>query len=213
VRAMVPLRQWLRRRPARAPHLPSIGVDPSSSRCFPQHNGLAVGGIRLNLIGREPHGLLATGAEADAFVRELTEDLTSILDERTGKPLVRRVMRTADLYSGDRLMNLPDLLVEWSDETPTGSIMVGNGEAASVRASSSKIGVLEGVNTYGRTGEHRPQGLYIAAGPTIRPTLLSRDVSILDFAPTFTHFLGVEGDYDGRILSEILGNGSVKPPA
>jgi predicted AlkP superfamily phosphohydrolase/phosphomutase len=120
-------------------------------------------------------------------------------------------VRTADLYSGDHLVHLPDLLVEWSDEVPTGSTMVANGVGARVRASSPRIGVLEGVNTYCRTGEHRPQGLFIAAGPTVRSSLPPREVSLLDFAPTFTRFLGVEGpDYDGRVLEELLGNGSVR---
>jgi hypothetical protein len=60
-----------------------------------------------------------------------------------------------DLYQGSCLDDLPDLLVEWSDEVPTGSEMVGGGIAAAVRASSAKIGSVEGVNQYGRTGEHR----------------------------------------------------------
>jgi predicted AlkP superfamily phosphohydrolase/phosphomutase len=185
-----------------------MGIDPHSSRCFPQNNGLAVGGLRLNLIGREPRGVLVPGAEADAFARDLTADLSGILDGRTGRPLVRRVVRTADLYSGDHLDRLPDLLVEWSDEVPTGSTIVANGVGARVAATSSKIGALEGVNTYCRTGEHRPSGLFIAAGPTVPSSPLSREVSILDFAPTFARVLGVAGgDYDGRAIDELLGHG------
>ncbi|HUF29890.1 MAG TPA: alkaline phosphatase family protein, partial [Gemmatimonadaceae bacterium] len=51
----------------RKPSTTQLGIDASRSRCFPVGNGLAVGGIRLNLAGREPRGMLAPGTEADAF--------------------------------------------------------------------------------------------------------------------------------------------------
>ena len=207
---LAPLRERLHCQATNGGDLPTIGVDPVSSGCFPVGNGLAVGGIRLNLIGREPQGVLEPGTKAEAFSNDLTADLLSIVDERTGRPLVRRVLRTADLYAGEELDHLPDLLVEWSDEVPTGSTLVGNGAGAVIRASSSKIGVVEGINQYGRTGEHRPNGLFIAAGPSVRPNLLQREVSILDFAPTFARFLAVDlPDCDGRSLDELIQGGSV----
>jgi predicted AlkP superfamily phosphohydrolase/phosphomutase len=201
---LAPLRERLHLRSRSDEDLPTIGVDLESSRCFPLNNGLAVGGIRLNLIGREPKGVLEPGA-ADAFSNDLSADLLSVVDERTGGPLVRRVLRTADLYAGEYLDHLPDLLVEWSDEVPTGSTLVGEGAAAIIRVSSPKIGVVEGVNQYGRTGEHRPHGLFIAAGPTMRPNLLQRETSILDFAPTFARLLDVDlPDCDGHPVTELL---------
>jgi predicted AlkP superfamily phosphohydrolase/phosphomutase len=160
------------------------------------------------VVGREPTGVLAPGASVESFASQLAADLSSIRDERTGRPLVRRVLRTADLYTGDRLTSLPDLLVEWSDEVPTGSTVVANGVAAVVRASSPRIGVVEGVNQYGRTGEHRPEGLFVAAGPTVHAGRCQREVSILDFAPTFATLLGVElPDCDGQPLAELVGRG------
>ncbi|PYV92396.1 MAG: hypothetical protein DMG05_04745 [Acidobacteria bacterium] len=202
---LAPLRERLGSPAGRGEGLPTIGVDLDLSRCFPLNNGLAVGGIRLNLLGREPKGVLEPGAAADAFSNNLTADLLSVVDERTGRPLVRRVLRTANLYAGEYLEHLPDLLVEWSDELPTGSALVGKSAAASVRVSSPKIGVIEGVNQYGRTGEHRPDGLFIAASPVVRPNLLQRETSILDFAPTFARFLDVDlPGCDGRPLDELL---------
>ena len=183
-------------------------VDPCSSYCFPVNNGLVVGGIRLNLVGREPHGVLEPGAVAEAFCDELIADLLGIVDERTGNPLVRRVMRTARLYDGEHLNHLPDLLVEWNDEIPTGSMIVSNGVSASVRAKSPKIGIVEGVNHYGRTGEHRPNGLFMAIGPNIRPNRLDREVSILDFAPTLAKLLAVNLPcFDGHPIAELIENG------
>ena len=198
------LRQQLRPTARGERILPALGIDPGSSMCFPQRNGHAVGGIRLNLIGREPQGILQPDA-TDVFCNELIENLLGIIDERTGGPLIRRVLKTADLYSGEFLDHLPDLLVEWSDEVPTGSAMIAAGTGASIRAHSPKIGVVMGTNGYARTGEHRPNGLFIAAGPTVRPGRLQRVVSILDFAPTIAMILDVElPDSDGHPIEELL---------
>jgi predicted AlkP superfamily phosphohydrolase/phosphomutase len=184
--------------------LPTLGVDPASSYCFPVNNGFAVGGIRLNLAGREPAGILAAGAAED-FCRQLTEDLLSIVDARTKRPLVRRVLRTADIFRGERLEGLPDLLVEWSDDVPTGTTNAGKGKNALVGARGKKIGRLEGMNHYGRTGEHRPRGLFIATGPGISPGVVNRDVSLFDFAPTFGKLLDVElSAGDGGPIDELL---------
>ena len=207
---LAPLRDRLLREGDSDERLPTIGVDPTLSLCFPVNNGLAVGGIRLNLVGREPQGILEPGAAAHAFCDHLTEALLGIVDERTDGPLVRRVLRTADLYAGEHLDDLPDLLVEWSDAVPTGSTLVGRGAGAMVTARSPKVGTLEGVNRYGRTGEHRPQGLFIAAGPGLPPGRLARVASIMDFAPTFARLLDVDlPQYDGHLLVELVESGPV----
>jgi predicted AlkP superfamily phosphohydrolase/phosphomutase len=199
-----PLRRRLRPERTPAGSLPKIAAHLSTSCCFPVNNGLAIGGIRLNLTGREPSGVLEP-SQADKFCKNLSADLLSIVDERTNRPLVRRVIRTADLYNGERLDHLPDLLVEWNDKVPTGSTAVGKGAGAMVHARSPKIGVIEGMNHYGRTGEHRSEGLFIAAGPGVRPGVLGKTVSILDFAPTFTKLLDVElPDCDGQLIKELI---------
>lgn len=185
--------------------LPTLDVNPLTSYCFPHNNGLAISGIRLNLVGREPQGILEPGGVADHFCDKLISDLLAIVDERTGNALVRRVTRTAKLYDGEYLKHLPDLLVEWSDEVPTGSTIVSDGVSAKVRAKSPKIGIIEGVNEYGRTGEHRANGLFIASGPNIRPSRLNREVSILDFAPTLAKILDVNlPSFDGHAISELV---------
>jgi predicted AlkP superfamily phosphohydrolase/phosphomutase len=184
---------------------PGIGVDPDRSRCFPLTNGLAVSGIRLNLAGREPRGVLAPGEEADCFVEQLEKDLLAIVDDASGAPLVRRVMRTRDLYGGEHLDALPDLLVEWSEAVAIGSTALGNGAGAHVRARSPRIGTIEGANDYGRSGEHRPGGWLVAAGPGVEHGRLERAPSLLDLAPTFARILGVElPGADGKPIAEIV---------
>jgi predicted AlkP superfamily phosphohydrolase/phosphomutase len=200
------VRRTRRALPSRAtqPDAPSIDADLTRSRCFVHPNGLAVGGIRLNIAGREPAGLLQPGVETDTFVTWLSDALREIVDERTGKPLVSRVVRTASLYAGEHLDILPDLLVEWSDAAPTGSTGIANGIGAHVRVTSPRIGVVEGVNEYARTGEHRPGGWIVAAGPGIASGRLDADADLVDVAPTITAMLGVElAGCDGRPIERI----------
>lgn len=185
--------------------VPRLAVDAENSLCFPVRNGSAVSGIRLNLAGREPAGRLQPGAEADEFCARLRADLLEIVDERTGGPLIRRVVRTADLYEGPHLDLLPDLLVEWSDEVPTGSTIVGDGAAAHVRVHSPVFGSLEGRNDYCRTGDHRPRGWFVAAGGGIAPGRLEREISVLDIAPTIAAMLEAEmPEADGRPVPELV---------
>jgi predicted AlkP superfamily phosphohydrolase/phosphomutase len=184
---------------------PDLRVDPGRSRCFPVGNGLAVGGIRLNLAGREPLGILAPGGEADAFCASLTRDLMALVDDASGQPLVSRVLRTGDLYAGEHLDALPDLLVEWNDDRPLESSALGDASRGRTRARVPGLGTVEGVNDYARTGEHRPGGWFVAAGPRIAHRRLTSEASILDLAPTAAAMLGVTmTGVDGRVMNELL---------
>jgi len=178
-----------------------VSEGDQASRCFPLMNGLAVSGIRVNLRGREPNGTVEPGSEQVAFEAALTADLLAITDTRTGGRLVKRVLRTRDLYQGEYLDVLPDLLVEWDGTAPTGTALVGNGTGAVVRATSPKIGTVEGTNRYGRTGEHRKEGIFVAAGPGIAPGTMAAPLSTMDLGPTFAAAVGVEMEnVDGRAV-------------
>jgi predicted AlkP superfamily phosphohydrolase/phosphomutase len=169
----------------------ALPPETRDGQCFVVDNGLVVAGVRLNLAGREPQGRVAP-AGAPEFCQALARDLLDVVDVESGRPIVRRVMRTDELYRGPYRHHLPDLLVEWSDERPLGSTTVGDGAGATVRVTSPRIGVLEGANGYCRSGDHRREGLFVAVGPHHAPARLESAVSIMDFAPTFARLLGVE---------------------
>jgi predicted AlkP superfamily phosphohydrolase/phosphomutase len=183
------VRSWIDGPPAR----PKPTIDPAAGQCFMVNNNFAHGGIRVNLIGREPEGKVRPGKEFDVFCTELTRDLMDIVNVQTGKPIVQRVIRTAEMYQGEYLHHLPDLLVEWSNDAPVYTI------------GSKKIGEIRGEYRYCRSGEHKPGGLFIATGPSIPKGRLVRTVSILDFAPTIAASLGVQlPDIDGTLIPEIV---------
>jgi len=151
--------------------------DLASRVCFSTPNNDVYGGIRVNVAGREPRGSIRPGEEYDAFCETLTRDLLTFVNLETGRPLVRRVLRSADLYPGARLSDLPDLLVEWDRDAPIR------------RISSPKTGVIEGVFPGRRTGDHKPEGLFFAFGPGIVPGAIEEVVPITAFAPTIAALL------------------------
>lgn len=159
--------------------MPAHVADPERSLCFPVANGLAVGGIRLS------------ATSPAQLADDLAADLLEIVDPSTGLPLVRRVLRSSDLWNGPAVDLLPDLFVEWADNGPTPNSLVRPAAGAIVRAHSPKIGTVAAVNDWGRTGEHRPAGLIAAAGAGIAPGPLPEQ-SLLDVAPTILALLGVE---------------------
>ncbi len=111
----------------------------------------------------------------------------------TGKPVVNRVIRTAEYYSGDYLDHFPDLLVEWNEEDPIPAVF------------SEKIGKVPVSFWTPRTGHHRLGGMFFVFGPSIEPGFLNRTVSIMDFAPTIAHLLNVSlPDVDGQPIDELL---------
>jgi hypothetical protein len=59
---------------------------------------------------------------------------------------------------------------------------------------------------FGPTGDHRMDGIFVAAGSAIRQDASAFEASLLDIAPTVLHLLGVgaPSDMDGRVLAELL---------
>jgi predicted AlkP superfamily phosphohydrolase/phosphomutase len=189
----------------RRPEPRRVRLNAAASKCFPIDTGFSVSGIRLNVVGREPAGILRPGAEAEAFVDELIESLREVVDPGTGRPLMTEVRRTNELFRGEYLAELPDLLVAWDLERVTGSTIVGTGQGALLRARSPRIGMVERTHSYCRSGEHRIDGLVVARGPGIRAGRLGRTISDLDLAPTFARMLGCEmRDVDGVVIEELV---------
>jgi len=153
--------------------------DRSTRRFFEMKTNNATGGVRFNLVGRESQGLVQPGDEYDALCGQLTEDLLAMRNADTDEPLVQEVLRTDQIYHGERLSKLPDLLVQWNRSSPI------------VRATSPKTGFIENRHLSARTGDHKPFGMYIASGSSIPPGRLPAAVSVADLAPMIATILGI----------------------
>jgi len=162
------------------------------------------GYVRINLRQREAAGIVPPGKEYERLCDRIAQGLLTFVDADTGKTVVDRVLRIDELYSeGTRRDHLPDLIVRWTD-TP----------AADHRALVSPLyGTIDwptpGQNPDGRSGNHRPQGFFIAAGEDIRPASVVDGGHIVDLAPTALALLGVPqpSNMRGKVLS-VVGKGS-----
>jgi predicted AlkP superfamily phosphohydrolase/phosphomutase len=161
-------------------------------RFFAIPNNPHAGAVRINVAGRESHGLVQPGAEYREVCERLRSELLTLVNAETGSPVVAEVFLTGDLFAGPYIDELPDLLVEWSRKEPVRAIQ------------SPLIGTLRIPEMRGRTGDHRDQGMFFFRRLGSRAMRVDHPVSVMDFAPTIGMLLGVslEG-LDGHVVPEL----------
>jgi len=146
------------------------------------------GHIRINLGGRESHGLVAPG-DYTKTCEQVTRFLLSVRNARSGRPMVREVIRTRGSAAEDS-PGLPyaDLIVRWRP-----------GPADVV--DSPDVGRI-GPFPYSRTGGHRSEGFVIGKGPGLRGGFLAQHGEAIDLGPTILRLLGapVPAHVEGRSL-------------
>jgi predicted AlkP superfamily phosphohydrolase/phosphomutase len=173
-------------------------IDWSRTRAYSQGN---FGQLFVNQKGRQPQGCVAP-EDVRPYLDDLKAALLAIPNPETGEPLVARVLERDELYDGPYAHLAPDLTVvprDWRFRT------IGLHDFTTNKLISP---------AFGPTGDHRMDGVLIAAGPPFRPGSLPEGATLLDIAPTVLHLLGVPvpGDMDGRVLTELL-DPSVAPVA
>jgi predicted AlkP superfamily phosphohydrolase/phosphomutase len=87
------------------------GVDWSKTKAYT----LGLGGLYLNVKGREAEGIVKPGAESEALKAELIEKLSGLQDPVSGEVGIRTVYGTSDLYKGPYLKEAPDLIVGYNE--------------------------------------------------------------------------------------------------
>jgi len=157
--------------------------------------GVGTGQVWINLKGREAQGIVRPGTEyqqvRDAVIAELTNNWR---DPQTGEPVVERVLKKEDAYSGAYLFKAPDLVVVYKP-----------GYAPSPKSAALDF---EGVSVSGK--ERAPSG----SAPTARlvgigPNLVrgfSGQSALVDVMPSILYLLGqpVTMELDGDVLSSMF---------
>jgi predicted AlkP superfamily phosphohydrolase/phosphomutase len=87
------------------------GVDWSRTRAYT----LGLGGLYLNMQGREAQGIVKPGAEAEALKQELVARLSGLVDPERNEVGIRTVYSTNALYKGPYLAEAPDLIVGYNE--------------------------------------------------------------------------------------------------
>jgi predicted AlkP superfamily phosphohydrolase/phosphomutase len=173
----------------------SLALPVDWSRTQAVSGSPATEGIFVNLKGREPQGIVESGAPYEALRERLAAELASLSDPDTGEPLLRAVYRREDLYQGPFLDQLPDLVFDLGDSPYLASDAPPAGRA-----------VIEPLPKDYLQGKHRPTGIFVAAGPDIRKGARILEARIVDVAPTVLYALDlpVPEDMDGRPLLDIF---------
>jgi predicted AlkP superfamily phosphohydrolase/phosphomutase len=84
-------------------------IDWSRTRAY----AVGLGGIYLNLKGREREGIVQEGTEADQVRKAIQSGLAGLADSATQSTAIRDVRCREELYSGPYAANAPDLLVNF----------------------------------------------------------------------------------------------------
>jgi predicted AlkP superfamily phosphohydrolase/phosphomutase len=153
------------------------GVDWSKTYAY----ALGLGGVYLNMKGRERNGILEEGAEAERVRKAITGGMEGLLDPESGTPGIRSVSRREEIYSGAYVSESPDLLINFhpgfrvSWETAVGGFSHRLFEDNTRRWSGDHIIDPDAV----------PGILFMN-----RPAANSH-ANILDLAPTILKYLGV----------------------
>jgi predicted AlkP superfamily phosphohydrolase/phosphomutase len=132
--------------------------------------------------------------ERRRFVDRLADELRSLEDPRTGKRIVRRVIRKEDAYHGDYLFGAPDVI---------GLEEEGYLFLNWVRPSDAPL-VQEVPYARFFSGHHQLDGILLLGGPGVRKGVEITGAGIMDIAPTALALLDVPADVDmdGRVLTE-----------
>jgi predicted AlkP superfamily phosphohydrolase/phosphomutase len=166
--------------------------DYSDRLAFPIPNNDAHGGIRINLLDREPRGKVRH-EEYNQVCDNITRALKELINPDTGEKLVLEVTKAADMYPGQDIGPLPDLLIDWNRQAP-------------IRAAySDRVGRIDEVYSTVRTGDHRANGFFICCGPKIQPGKLKEPVHVEDYAPTIADILNqpLQNVYGKSFLSQL----------
>lgn len=166
-------------------------AERAGQRFFHHVNNTMYSGIRINLEGREPDGLVQL-SELEQLERTLITELESLVHTGTGRRAVDRVLRVADLYDGPHLHELPDLVVDWNRDAPISDV------------TSPRIGRVTGKYASSRTGDHRLDGLLLVTGPGSEAVSLEDRVDLVDLAPSIAAHFGVDlADIDGKPIPSL----------
>jgi predicted AlkP superfamily phosphohydrolase/phosphomutase len=169
-------------------------VDWSKSKAY----SLGLGGIFINLKGREGQGSVEPGAEYERIRREISTRILEFRDPDTGGPVIQGVYRREDIFKGPRTPDAADLQLSFYDgyrtswQTALGaipeSIVVANLKKWSGDHCASDHSDTPGVLFSNRK---------VADG----------DHSIIDIAPTVLQLFGtrIPSDIDGRPIPLRLG--------
>ncbi len=160
-------------------------VDWSRTKVyFAQH-----GGLRINLAGREPHGIVSEEEYGDV-VETIRREIVKLRFPDTGEQIFEAIVTKEQAFEGPFLEDAPDVLIDGS------------------RRSRLRMSILPGRGLFVDAvhAGHDELGIFYAVGPGVREGATVEGARLLDVTPTILYQFGLPltEDMDGRVLEEIF---------
>jgi predicted AlkP superfamily phosphohydrolase/phosphomutase len=169
----------------------AVDWDETLAWAAPLYNNVA--GITLHRTTHSTPGPVSPAAVPK--VREFIIQQAKLLRiPGKNRPLFTAVQTREEVYSGPYVEQFPDII-----------LTLGHDYAAVPTLGSSLITQIP-PGTLLRSGDHRPNGMFLAAGPHIKPGRLPQPPSLMDLAPTTLHLSGlpIPESMDGQVITDIF---------
>jgi predicted AlkP superfamily phosphohydrolase/phosphomutase len=157
--------------------------------------------IHLNVRGRDADGILD---DRDAAIEALTRDLLAWTED--GAPVVARVSRREELYSGPAVDRSPDLVLTLRHPDGYTDTMLPSRDAApGLTSRRLDPAELVGGKGSGMNGTHRQHGVLVLSGRGFRNGTIAAEMA--DPMPTLLAAIGapIPDHCDGRVLQAAFG--------
>jgi predicted AlkP superfamily phosphohydrolase/phosphomutase len=128
----------------------------------------------------------------DRVRHEAMDQPAPFVDPATGKKPVKAIFKREEVFKGKHADTAPDILMEPA-------------ERYSLTHAKSAIEKADWIS-----GDHRLEGVIVAAGPGVRP--FEEEPKLIDMAPTILAALDAPAliQHTGRVLHELVGAADVK---
>lgn len=150
----------------------------------PSSNGIAI------RVAKKPGEPGIKPEEYESFREKLIQDLENFKDENTGERIIQAIYKREDVYSGDALLEAPDLTLVLRDY---GFVSINN--------------VLPPVEPRkSPQGTHHPDGIFLAGGKGIKGGFEAERHNVADVPATLLYSLGLEipSDLEGLVAKSFF---------
>ncbi len=180
-------------------HIHFNPIDWSKTRAYA---GANYGGIRINLKGRQPEGIVEPGEEYESLCTQIIQRLLCLIDEETGEKVFERAFRKSEVYHGKCVEDAPDIILV--PQNYEYLLPAGTEETILKREKVSSVSPISDERT--KCADHNLEGMFIMSGPDAEANVRIPDASLIDIAPTILHLMGepIPEDMDGKVIEEAL---------
>jgi predicted AlkP superfamily phosphohydrolase/phosphomutase len=155
--------------------------DPAQTKAYRFQIVTQAEGVVLNVIGRQPQGIVAEGAEYEALRDRIIQELKKLQIPETEERLMLGVYRREEIFPGTYVEDVPDIIMRLHPMYRVGTNPTG--PLFTKLAASDVRGPL--------SGWHDDYGIMIVDGPEVSSGTELSGASLLNMAPTVMRAMGL----------------------